>query len=361
VDMIGCIKMPRGHILGFVRAVSRVAVCAVLLASCSSVPDAINPVEWYKGASDFVTGKDKPEVAKSTTEAKTEAKAEPRKEPAKGLVADRGNAQYATPVRREVTPTKQLAKRQAPAATQVAEAADSKPVTDGSVTTPRPAPKTVASAELPPPAPAAAPQQVRDTGPAALDNTPPARPDIPETVPGPKVKPVHAHYQKRLAESAGSVVRPGIVDSGFGPQLASADEPIHLVPPSSRKKKAGGGKGMAAPAPEAPAASFQVAALNFRGGSAELTAADREAIAQTARLYRQSGGGVVRVVGLAPSYSAESFNQMMDGFDASLKRANAVARELTKRGVPAGKIMVGADPAAGATETVGAKIFLDVI
>jgi len=53
-------------------------------------------------------------------------------------------------------------------------------------------------------------------------------------------------------------------------------------------------------------------------------------------------------------------HQMMDGLDASMQRANAVARELTKRGVPAGKIMVGADPAAGLGD-VGAQVYLDVI
>ncbi len=30
----------------------------LVLAGCSSVPDAVNPVEWYKGARDMVTGKD---------------------------------------------------------------------------------------------------------------------------------------------------------------------------------------------------------------------------------------------------------------------------------------------------------------
>ena len=48
----------------------------LLLAGCASVPDAVNPVEWYKDVKGVVTG-DK------TPNAKTDGKAEKR------LVADR--------------------------------------------------------------------------------------------------------------------------------------------------------------------------------------------------------------------------------------------------------------------------------
>ncbi|HLO76542.1 MAG TPA: hypothetical protein VK196_08815, partial [Magnetospirillum sp.] len=79
------------------------------------------------------------------------------------------------------------------------------------------------------------------------------------------------------------------------------------------------------------------------------------------RLYKQTGG-VVRIVGYAPApvFGGDAVSQMMGGLDASMKRANAVARELTKRGVPAGKIMVGADTAANLGDT-GAQVFIDVI
>ncbi|MBC7951644.1 MAG: hypothetical protein H7Z12_07490, partial [Rhodospirillaceae bacterium] len=101
-----------------------------LLAGCSSVPDAINPVEWYKGASDLVTGRDRTEVAAPAKpkgefpEVNKTAAADTRKDLTKGLPADRSNSKYAEPVRREVTPTKALARR-APAATetQIATAA----------------------------------------------------------------------------------------------------------------------------------------------------------------------------------------------------------------------------------------------
>ncbi|MBC7907232.1 MAG: OmpA family protein [Rhodospirillaceae bacterium] len=344
--------MVRRFELGFRRnrdralTASKAVLMMAVLAGCSSVPDAINPVEWYKGASDLVTGTERPEVAAPAKPKgefpdinKTVA-ADTRKDLTKGLPADRSNSKYAEPVRREVTPTKPLARR-APSATDTQVAGV-------------------------PAKPSVIAQELSDGPPSSMDMTPPARAEIPENVAMPgrgKGRPLQDQFQRRLAESAQQTVRPGMVDM---PQLASAsrgfeDEPIHLVPPSSRRVK-GGGKGLAAPLPEPEAAaSFQMASVDFRSGSAELTAADRQSIAEVARVYKQTGG-IVRVVGHAPAPqfgNADAVQDMMSGLETSMKRANAVARELSKRGVPGSKIMVGADPNAMAD--AGARVFLDVI
>lgn len=395
--MFGCSGRERKGL----RTASAVVALGVL-TSCSYVPDALNPVEWYKGAEDLVTGSDRPQVA-SPVPARTEGGAAaseqpavaaeaPSKAPAKGLVADRGNARYAQPVRREMAPTKPLARRAPPPETQTAAAAA--PATAAAA-----APATAvaaAPATAAPPvavAPAATAQQpqaapapqvaeagqprldpatrqptARDTGPAAppamVDMTPPARPDIPETVPvpGQRLKPVQAHYQKRLAESASAVVRPDVVE--MPGQAARAEEPIHLVPPT-KVAKVRGSRGLDVPQPRletGPAATFQVAAVDFQTGSAKLTRTDLANIAEVARLYRRSGG-VVRVVGIAPGpgFSGDAVAQVMGGFDASMERAKAVAKELTRRGVPAHKIMIGADPTPAIRGGAGAKVFLDVI
>ncbi|WP_173977934.1 OmpA family protein [Magnetospirillum sp. UT-4] len=372
---------------------------AATLSACSSVPDAINPIEWYKGASDMVTGRERPEVASpvpvktadrpdvNTVPART---ATARAELPKALVADRGG-QYAEPVRREVTPTRPLARRTPAAAdTQMAAAAPgpgaTQPVTvPQAAVPPKPA---VQAAELPPagsPAPGAqaprtsAPGQAQPAArtaglpesPAQLSMTPPPRADIPETVPMPnragRPKQLQAQYERRLAESGQQTLSAaGMVDM---PQPVAAargydDAPIHLVPPTTARQRGGGGKGMAAPLPvqSGPAASFQVAALDFNGGTARLTRADMDSIAEVARLYRQTGG-VIRVLGHAPtpSFSNDAVTQLMGGLDASMDRANAVARELNKRGVPAAKIMVGADPSVAAMGGAGAQVFLDVM
>lgn len=358
--------------LGFGRSRERalttgkVVLAVSMLAGCSSVPDYVNPTTWF--------GSKETEVATPVPAKGSDAPvktADTRKDLAKGLPADKGNSKYAEPVRREVAPTKPLARRTpAPTDTQVAAAAPEAKVP----------PKPAVTAQELPPAPATqvaqAPQatQARDEGPnappASVNMTPPAAPDIPETVPvRGRPRPLQEQFQRRLAESAQQTVTPGMVAmpqqasyapaSGYGYGRAE-EEPIHLVPPTGKRSVKGGGKGLAAPAPE-PAASFQVASVDFRAGSHDLTAADRTSIAEVARLYRQTGG-VVRVVGRAPApaFGAASVDQMMDGLEASMKRANAVARELTKRGVPAGKIMVGADPAAAIGEA-GAQVYIDVI
>lgn len=373
----GCRRKAKG-----ILALGQAVLMAGLLTACSTVPDAINPVEWYKGASDLVTGRERPEVASPVPgkDAKTEASADQRKNLTKGLVADRGNAQYAEPIRREVAPTRPLARR-APAATDTQVAANAPAVP------PKPA---VQTGELPPAsAQAAGPRgtesqsrlspdhrtpTARNDGPSAppgsLDMQPPARADIPENVAMPgkgRPKPVQQQFERRLAESAQQVVRPDMVAM---PQPASQimangdDAPIHLIAPGSpTKRRSGGGKGLAAPLPAPhPAASFQVASVEFASGS-KLSAADRVAIGEVARLYRQTGG-IVRVVGHAPApafNSVDAVGQLMGGLDSSMQRANAVARELSKRGVPASKIMVGADPSVAAMESGGAQVYLDVM
>lgn len=364
------------------KAKSVLAVMAVgMLTACSSVPDAINPVEWYKGASDLVTGRERPAVARpAQTDKAIETTADQRKDLAKGLVADRGNAQYAAPVRREVAPTRPLARR-TPAATapQVAEAKAAtpavppKPVVQADELPPPPAPVQVAQGAEPQPrvspdrrTPTARGELGASAPPAAIDMQPPPRADVPETVPMPGKKGpkrLQQQYEQRLAESAQQVVRPDIVDVPGRSRLASEDAPIHLVPPSTGKRgRSGGGKGMAAPLPApGPAASFQVASVDFASG-AKLSSADRAAIAEVARLYKQTGG-VVRVVGHAPApvFGADAVGQLMGGLEASMDRANAVARELSRRGVPASKIMVGADPSVAAMGQGGAQVYLDVM
>lgn len=412
--------------VGRKRALTAVktVLAVALLAGCSSVPDAVNPVEWYKSAADAVSGDDTPEETASQPPqgeypdvTKTP---DTRKGLVEGLPGDKSNSKYAEPVRREVTPTKTLARRTpTPAETQVATAkpvidqtklAESTPVqaapvqatpVQSAAVTAAPAQTAAAQAAVPP-KPAITTQELppppqvaqadsgsrvspdrrmataRDEGPSAppanVDMTPPPPPDVPETVasatPAPRgrVRPLQEQFQRRLAESAQQTVTPGMVDSPrptYTSALArSAEEaPIHLVPPSSsRQTVKGGGKGLAAPAPAAePSASFQVASLDFRSSSAELTRTDRLALAEVARLYKQTGSGVIRIVGYSPSVAVrgDAVNQLMGGLDSSMKRANAVAKELTRLGVPARHIMVGGGTSAASG--VGAQVYLDVM
>lgn len=339
-----------------------------LLASCSTVPDAVNPVEWYKSASDLVTGDDHdkdpaPEPSNADfPDVNKPIAADTRKGLAEALPADKDNAKYAEPVRRAVTPTKPLARRTpAPATTQTAQA-PAAAVPPKPVVVSQQLPAAPAAAPTPAPAAATARDDGPDAPPASMDMAPPPSAGIPETVPARGPRRLQEQFERRLAESAQQSVRPGqVATAESGAYRLREEEPIHLIPPSSQRPRKGGGKGMAAPEPEPmPAASFQVASVDFRADSAELTAADRASVAEVARLYKQTGG-MVRVVGHAPSLvmDGDEVGQMMGGLDASMKRANAVARELTKRGVPARKILVGSAP--DASDGIGAQIYLDVM
>ena len=379
--MAGEYERNRLGIQNTVRLWGRSVLLLSVLSACSTVPDAVNPVEWYKGTRDFITGKDEPEpvpakavVAKDAKPAPT---AENRKDTPKGLVADRDNAQYAGAVRREVTPTRPLARRAPAPGQQVAEApaiqAATLPATQGGAPAAAAA-ATPAPVSEPPAAMARADQG--PSGPVAMDMTPPPPANIPETVAVPgRPKRLQQQFESRLAESAQQVVRPGMVampETAAGHVAFADDAPIHLVPPTAGRKakaRAGGGKGMAAPQPAPqPAASFQVASLQFAGG-AKLDRADLAALAEVARLYKQTKG-VVRVIGYAPpapGFGApvlgayDPVSRVMGGLGASQARADAVARELTRRGVPASKILVAADPDYAGSGQDGARIFLDVM
>ena len=369
LTMIASILIERARVKRRLAAISRAAMVSALVTGCSYVPDALNPVTWYDGIADMVSGDAPPELAtprkaqsqpdNGTAPADAAAKA-PSPE---GLGADHSHANYAGAVHRDVAPTKPLVRRAAPAEPEVAAA-------------PVAAPATVASSAIvTPAAPVSPPGSVPDVTVQALkagaradlgpqsppsqrpNMTPPARPDIPDQVaaaPAPAAQNTVAltpprgkfaldrQYQNRLNESAGVSVDQSQVTPPS--RLVGAEfEPVHLVPPGGR------GKGLAAPQPPAPANSFQVATLDFSGVSATLTAQDRKAIAQVVKLYRQTGG-IIRIVGLPPQ--AATADDMVD-----LERANAVAYELTRQGVPAGKLFVASDyPAA---DNAGARVFLD--
>ena len=103
-------------------------------AGCSSVPDAVNPVEWYRGASDAVGGMfgDEPEAGQTPGDPGTSANtaypnlstvpprptpsttAEQREAMKQGLVADRANARYTEPAPGSGSPSPSGARAPAP-------------------------------------------------------------------------------------------------------------------------------------------------------------------------------------------------------------------------------------------------------
>lgn len=88
-----------------------------------------------------------------------------------------------------------------------------------------------------------------------------------------------------------------------------------------------------------------VAVVLFPGDSTGLNAAGRRAVKKAAEAYRARGGrGYVRVVGHSSSRTGNMslVRHMEINFRKSQARARAVARQLIRQGVPAGKVLIDA-------------------
>lgn len=372
--MFDCIEAWRRRNGRLTLKIGSSVALAALIAGCSYVPDALNPVEWYKGVTGMFDGDEAPVVAAprrpegsfpnvNESGAKSSATG-------KGLAGDKGNAKYAESVRRDPAPTKQLAKKSAP--TQVAEA-PAAPVVEAPAADGRGSYQPSLDRRM---------QAARDEGPSAPPSTapagPPARADIPDRVPARRGL-LAEHYQKRLTESAVATnkgdpftgvpaprtqasynqpaqayavpAQPPVGMSRYPSFAADTGErAVQLTPPKGVR----GVKGMVAP--KGPSAQFEVASVQFGPGGG-LTPVDGARLREVAALAKQTGG-VVRVVGYS-SPGAVSFAGQDDA-SVALGRAKAVAKSLTALGVPARKIMVAADPAgASAFDDSGAKVSIE--
>ena len=87
----------------------------------------------------------------------------------------------------------------------------------------------------------------------------------------------------------------------------------------------------------------QIGVVYFGSGSAELDEGDIGKLRQVASMY-QGRGGSIRVVGYASSFTRDMdpMHHQMANFNISLRRADAVARELIKLGVKPANILVSA-------------------
>ena len=372
--MFDCIEAWRRRHERRTLAVGRSVAIAALIAGCSYVPDALNPVEWYKGVAGVFEGDAPPTVAAprrpdgsfpNVNEAGTKSSSS-----GKGLAGDKGNAKYAESVRREPAPTKQLAKKTQTAPTQVAEAPAQAQAPDASG---KGSYQPSLDRRM---------QSARDEGPNAPPRTapggPPARAEVPDSVPTRRGL-LAEHFQKRLTESAVATNKgdpftgvpaartqasynqpvntyavPAQPPMGMSrsPSFAAdtGDRAPQLVPPKGMR----GAKGMVAP--KGPSALFDVASMQF-GPNGGLTAADGAQLREVAALQRQTGG-VVRIVGY-PAPGAVSFVGQDDA-SIAMGRAKAVAKSLAALGVPARKIMVAADSAAAsAFDDSGARVSIE--
>lgn len=338
----------------------------LLLAGCSSVPDAINPVEWYRG----VAGQAESDAAPAPSQTASQAAGDQsypnlasvparpadisspgeRRATQQGLVADRDQARYTDqqPSNAVGAASAQTLPSQTPAVQAPTVRAPGMP--SGATATP------AQSVEPVPPAariaPRAEPTEPRSAGAAMLERRrqevlaeraaaaaderkapqPPAAVPQPETVQPDTAKPTVPAATAEAAPAARTAAEV------YREEFARSASPV-----ATRSAE----PAPAAPEPATPAMadktgiSYLAATILFDHGSTALDAAGRDTLRKIAAEYRKSGG-TLRIVGHASSRTTDMrpLQHQLANFQVSVSRAEAVAQELTRLGVPAKAMQV---------------------
>ncbi|WP_439514533.1 OmpA family protein [Oceanibaculum nanhaiense] len=372
----------------------------LLLAGCSSVPDAVNPVEWYKGATslfedDEAPATERPTAERPAAERSGESQAYPnlgsvparpadisspseRRATQQGLVADRDQARYTDqqPANAIDTGSSSGASRTAPAAAPTPPPAVATPAPTAPAPT-APASATPTTAETTPSAPSAArppaariasraePTETQSVGAAMLerrrqevlaeraaaaeaadDSKPPM---APATAPQPSAPQSTAPQSSAPAAMTASRTEPQARTATeiYQEQFARSASPVATR--SAEPTQTGGQTGaqtgtQSATAQDnaAPAASdragisYLAATILFGHGSTALDPSERETLRKIAAEYRKTGG-TLRIVGHASSRTTDMrpLQHQLANFQVSVSRAETVAQELARLGVPA--------------------------
>jgi flagellar motor protein MotB len=222
-----------------------------------------------------------------------------------GLVADTANAQYTDKELRAPT-TPAAPQGQPDLARSDARVAGEPPA--------RPAPTTPVAAEPAPPLPAAA-SAPRVAPPQVARAEEPSR-----------------NYGARQAAAASAApVTPVAPPTPAAPPAAAPTRQASLVQPPPER-------------PRAVLKTVQVATIYFNDGSARLSANDRRLVDQVAEAARRTGG-TIRIIGHSSmgASSGDAERVAMVNYKVSLDRANAVAVELLRSGVPDSRLQVIAE------------------
>ncbi len=378
----------------------------LLLAGCSSVPDAVNPVEWYKGATslfedDEAPATERPAAERPAAERSGESQAYPnlgsvparpadisspseRRATQQGLVADRDQARYTDqqPANAINTGSSSGASRTAPAAAPTPPPAVATPAPIAPAPT-APASATPTTAETTPSAPSAArppaariasraePTETQSVGAAMLerrrqevlaeraaaaeaadDSKPPM---APATAPQPSAPQSTATESSAPQPSASAAMtEPAKTASRTEPQARTATEIYQeqfarsaspVATRSAEPTQTGAQTGTQAATAQdtaAPAASdragisYLAATILFGHGSTALDPSERETLRKIAAEYRKTGG-TLRIVGHASSRTTDMrpLQHQLANFQVSVSRAETVAQELARLGVPA--------------------------
>ena len=339
-------------------ATPAVALC-VLLAGCSQVPDAINPVAWY----DAVAGNDEAEVKDAANELEAERGAPPpgssdgfpnlsrvdqQNAARQGLAADTQGRQYSENVSRQGSSGAQnslYAEDKPPAAPQVeAQQIAPAPQPKAPVTAAAPAPTPENRVTLTPPAP---PQAPAGTQTAAI---PTSNDYSVDPAMGQRLAQQLAEIRARAADqgsllpsnlSAGGQGSPTIVISSGGIETSQqlSGNLSNVVSGGALSS----GQVLNNGALPLPSGSTRVATIQFPNGSAALSSHDRKILSDVAKLQMQSNG-VLRIVGHASlrTRNMDPSQHAITNLKVSEKRANRVANILRQMGVSSDQVLVAA-------------------
>jgi len=344
-------------------------VIVTVLAGCSSIPDAINPLEWYEAAKNAIIGKKTEEVATSRRSSTSElladrGKAAPgsdkpfpslgsvpersvgpngniRKKIAESLVSDREDTrEYSNKIIQRQNeyktagdPTQKVEKFQE---SKVAALSSSRKTSVSEATTSKKLPKVLNPLKP-------TDQQIQSGGVRAK---PPyvkkkAKPFVTSDILSTSRNLTRPTAIKMLNVRSPSYGSETVVISGSGVVKADIVDATNItrtnMNPNSLKNRSfrdfhSVNKRQ----------SYQVATILFGNGSAKLNSSDRRVLRQVVAHHKQNGG-TLRVVGHASSrtQNLDPARHQLVNFKISAARADAVLKQLVRYGTRTSNLVVG--------------------
>ena len=337
----------------FSRKLLATIALSVLLVGCSSVPDALNPVEWYKSARDASSGDDEkkkkdpdkssdksvpgenegfPKLSSVPPKPKATV-AEERKRIAAGLVADREEARkYSGDViRRQGDSANPLPAPPPPTVNlQPTPLAPKQVIRAMPKVAPKPAPKLEPVTSLKRQTQTASPK-LRIAPLSPMVKVPDVNLNSPQLAAIPGIGNGFDQSATVVVSDSGAQTFGGRTQAHPARSRANAGEANVPGVRSLNDFEANGLQG-----------SYQVATILFDNGSSKVKSRARRILRQVMAQHKQVGG-TLRVVGHASrrTKTNDPIRHKMANFQVSTARAERVAKELVKMGVKANKLFVG--------------------
>lgn len=357
--------------VGSLRVAASTALLGILLGSCSSVPDAVNPSKWYEKTTDFFSGDnqaaattpapaeggnqglsadpDAPAPAVASTEAVSSAPS--------GLNADQVAGNYASPpIERQGAATDSLRPESAVASTSSLQSPSSQP-TLPVTSAQQPSPMTPSlMADAPPPAPSVSPMS--PMSPMSEDHRLPTseelatmqggRPSVfsmDGAPPPPQFNaPANAlspygrdEFETVVINSEGMDTEPQQMPQMLGQSSMGQSSVDQASMGQVAADQSASGSMFSEPGATTsfdPSGMTRVATIHFASSSSMLDERDRSILGAVIQLQRERGGHVV-VVGHASSRTRDMdyIAHQMANFQVSMERAATIGNELKDLGL----------------------------